>query len=102
MHLEIEPNDTFNEEELRLIEKAKIACSKIHYAFFGQRIDALIHKPCSIDFKAHKPGQIGQAFVGPMTELTDDLFNGDGFTSDMISKIDSNVKDYYEYVKSTT
>ncbi len=111
MKLEISHSD-FTEDELKLIERARIALAKRNsdiyfivertsYGWINQRIDALVYSnPLRLDFKAHTPEQVGQAFIGPMVPLTEDLFKDQHtFTNDFIMKITDCIVDYKKYIR---
>jgi|SRR6185437_7232195 len=105
MFLDIDSSMKFSNEEKYLIEKAENALKGIKYLVpskFGiYTIDALVYpSPLRLDFKAHVPGEPGQAFIAPAYgyALTEDLFDVESFTKDFLEQLNSNVEDFRSYI----
>ncbi len=103
MFLDVDCKTTFDDNHL--IEKARTALRGINPVVpskFGTYvIDALVYSdPLRLDFKAHIPGQIGQAFIAPASgyALTEDLFDGEAFTKAFLEQLKGNVEDFRSYI----
>ena len=58
-------------------------------------VEALIAtKPLRINFRTYIPGSLGETIVGPQTQLTDDLFEGDVFKKSFIDRVEAHFQDF--------
>jgi len=105
----------FSEEECALISQAQKALASVtkrvkehkngpkiigdNYLYETQVIGAVIFsKPISIDFRAFRVGEIGQAFLGPQVPLTSSLFNDDKLPDSFMEELNSSWEEYINYL----
>lgn len=95
--------------ESELVERARKALLTINRSFemkltstsVTQTACALVYfssgSQLMLDFMAHEPGEIGQAFLGPQVALTPDLFEGETFTSDFLRQMEVSFEAFNKY-----
>ena len=110
MEFEVYEGFFFTEVEQQLVERARKALSFINYQIvetslgggtIQETVDAVLRMPLQLDFKAHRPGEIGQSFLAPVEgyKLTEALFDGELFTENFLHQIEDNVNEYRAYLK---
>lgn len=91
-----------------LVEKARKAVADINKVFthkelgpnYRQVAEAIVwSSPLRIDFCAQAPGVATRAFLGPQVPLTEELFEGDKFTSKFLELIEKGFKDFESYIE---
>jgi hypothetical protein len=108
--------ESFDEGQLALIARARTALARVDKVFRGVTPDGLRYRyvagaviwpaahgrPVRIDFQAHAPGEIGQAYLGPDTPLTADLFDGDGLAEGFRREIEAAWSAFEDHMGSDT
>jgi hypothetical protein len=97
MRLDIDVAGAMTAEDASLVERAREALLYTNRNFNGGReIAAAVvwprhgDHPMRIEFKAIRAnGEIGQAYLGPDTPLTEDLFDGHNFTADFREEMEA-------------
>ena len=120
MDLILEEPYQLPDEDNAIVERARKALRKINREFIGvspegysyhnvvcavvwpkqEPVGKFAGIPLRLDFKAHTPGQIGQAWIGPDTVLTEDLFDGDNLTEDFRKEIEDSCDAFDEYMRT--
>ena len=110
--------EALTEAEQKLVNRARNALASINRSFEMKLGDgltatevacAIVYRAISftekpgeliLDFKAHRPGEVGQAFIGPQVTLTAELFHDDRFTLEFLMQLEDSFKTFNIYCQT--
>ena len=96
----------FSKQELDLLDHARKALKHIELSGYVQKYDqtyyveGLVHTraPITLDFRAFRPNDIGQAYFTDKFPLSAELFDGDRFKQSFVDKLTRDFQDFVAHM----